>query len=419
MYVIFNLMDFIFFLKPIVDMLYAYQILDIALLLVAIFCFSKGKIIRLHVMDFIVFFLFVIFTFSLLRNIEGFSVYVKISSGFFLYYLGRMYYKYWPKYLFQLQRGFLIILVITMMSYFTGTGFTQWGSVNTFTGYYFFKTDLATAMAQCTVVFCLLPGLKKIDYLILAICSYFIIISNTRMYYFIIFILLFLIFYYQKYPNKRIRINGKFYILIVASIIGLLIILNIIGQYVEGFLLFKFDNASDLMDGGNTQGRNQIWEGIYSYFAKQDFLTRLIGIDLISESLHGGNESHNVYLKILYSTGYLGIGLYLLFIITVFYFINKVKSSRLFYVTSSLFGIFLLGGISYSTILSTQVSWLPMFFIGVSISEYSHNYTSKEVALLRIYSSLTFFNPLWRKAFYKRKRVINCLLEKYNREKVK
>lgn len=412
-------MDFIFFLKPIVDMLYAYQILDIALLLVAIFCFSKGKIIRLHAMDFIVFFLLVMFTFSLLRNIEGFREYLKISSGFFLYYLGRMYYKYWPKYLFQLQRGFLIILVITMISYFIGSGFTQWGSVNTFTGYYFFKTDLAAAMAQCAVVFCLLPRLRKMDYLILAICSYFVVISNTRMYYFIIFILFFLIFYYQKYPNKRIRINGKFYIIIAASIIGLLIILNIIGQYVESLLLFKFENASDLMDGSNTQGRNQIWEGIYSYFAKQNFLTRLTGIDLISDGLHGGHDSHNVYLKILYSTGYLGIGLFLLFIFTGFYFINKVKSSRLFYVTSSLFGIFLLGGMSYSTILSTQVSWLPMFFIGVCISEYSHNYTPNEIALLRIYSSLTFFNPFWRKAFYRRKRVINSLLEKYNREKVK
>lgn len=407
-------MDFIFFLKPIADMFYAYQIFDIVLLSIAFFSFTKGRLQRIHIIDFIIILLFVLFTFSLFRNVSAFSAYtyVKIVSGFLLYFLGRMFYQHWPRFIFQLQRGYLLVLIVVILSYFTGTGFKSWGDIYTFVGYYYFKTDLAAAMTQCVIVFGLLPRLKKMDYLIFAICSYFVIISNTRMYYFIIFILLFLIFYYQKYPNKRIRINDKFYFLIVASIVGLLIILNIIGQYVEGFLLFSFDDTSDLMNGKNTQGRNQIWELIYGYFKRQDFLTRLIGIDLISDSMHGGTDSHNLYLKILYSTGYLGMGIYILFIFTCFHYMNKVKSNRLFYVTSSLFGMFLLGGISYSTILSTQISWLPMFFIGVCISEYSHNYTSKEIALLRIYSSLTFFSSLWRKAFFRRKKVIYNLLAK-------
>lgn len=408
-------MDILFFLKPIVDMLYAYQFLDIILLVLVLFFLVNKRIDKFVFLDFIVVLLLGLFALSFAQDTNGLNTFIKIASAFLMYFLGRMYYKSWYKYVYQLQKGFIIILIITLFSYITGIGYIQWGSVNTFTGFYFFKTDLAAAMTQCAIMLCIMPKLKRIDYLLLITCCYLAFISNARMYYFIILILLGLIFIYQRYPYKRIEINTKFFVIIIVCIVGLLIGLNILGRYIDDFLLFKIDNASDLMNDSNTQGRNQIWEKIYDHFQNQNLVTRLIGIDLVSDSIYGEHNSHNVYLKILYSTGYIGISLFLIFIFYSLYYINKVKSARLFYISCSLFGIFLLGGISYITLESTQISWLPMFFIGVCVSETIHPYEKKDIILIKIYSSLTISNKLWLKACFNKEKVIKGLIYKYSK----
>lgn len=396
-------MEFIFFLKPVVDMLYEYRSLDIILCLFCMFYLTQGKLAQLYDIDFLIIILMLFFTWSFFNNIAGLINYIKIESGFILYFLGRMYYKKWPKYIYQLQKGFFVILLASCFSYITGDGFISWGAISTFVGYYFFKTDLAAALVQCITLCFIMPYLRKIDYGILLLCIYFVIITNARVYYFVAVIILFVVLYYQKYPFKRIKLNLKVLLLMLFAVILLLLLLNYIGkEYTDKLLLFQFDDTSDLLNGKNTQGRNEIWTRIYNYFSKQDFLTRLTGIDLISDSLSGPHNAHSLYLKLLFSIGYIGIIVFFLFLFYSFKYINTVKSNRLLYVTTCLLGIYLFGGISNITIEFTQISWLPMFFVGVCVSESRNSYENQDIKCLKKYSKLTMSNIEWFKLFFKR-----------------
>lgn len=374
-------MNIIFFFKPIVDMLYQLQILDILLTFLCIIYFFKKPISHLYDIDICVIVLGILFFFAFLRNITfgSFSVLLKIESGFLLYFLGRKYYSSQDTILNALKKSFFLILLISVFSYISGTGFQQWGAYNTFTGYYYFKTDLAAALVQGFIVFSFYNTLIIKKYFLLSICVLFVFLSNARMYYFIVAIIIFFLFLYHRdiKTGKRIRINMMLFISCTLAIIALLYLLNYLGKTLLGdqYLLFEFENLSDLTNESNTQGRSVIWLYIYEYFAKQDFFTRFVGIDLISDSLASpiGHNSHNAYLKILFSIGYLGAIVYLLFMGFIIKYLNRTKNIKLFYITCCFLSIYFLSGISYITIESTQLTWLPMFFIGSCVSSVKKN----------------------------------------------
>lgn len=88
-------MNIFFFLKPIADLLYQYQVLDYLLTAWCIVFLIKEKSNRLCSIDYCVIALMGIFFLSFLRNTDGWSILLKIESGFLLYFLGREYYRYW------------------------------------------------------------------------------------------------------------------------------------------------------------------------------------------------------------------------------------------------------------------------------------------------------------------------------------
>lgn len=363
-------MNIIFFLKPIVDMLYQLSFLDVVLTLFVVIHLMSRKMESIAGIDIVVVAIVACFTFSLLRDTSGIIAYIKVLSCFMLYFLGRIYYSDWEDLIPLLRKGFLIVLAVSLVTYLTGTGFKQWGAHNTFTGLYFFKTDLAAAMAQCAIIVCLQPKLNKQEWGVLALCTFFIIISNARMYYFVIFILAYIIYRHQKDNEYRMKISWRIFIYVAIVIVALLLALNYIGQQLGGeYLLFEFNSMDELYSGANTQGRNEIWENIYHHFSTRDFYTRFTGIDLVSDGKYGGHNCHNVYLWILYTTGYSGSFLFLLFLFLSFRYINRVESNILYYTALGFLTIFLLGGISFVTLLSTQLTWYPMFFLGVCVSE--------------------------------------------------
>lgn len=358
-------------------MLYQLPILDVFLTAICIVYFFRKTTSSLCDIDICVIILSILFFFAFLRNITlgSFSILLKIESGFLLYFLGRKYYSSPNTILTALKNSFIIVLIISIFSYISGTGFQQWGAYKTFTGYYYFKTDMAVALAQGFIVFAFGYTLKIKKYIILLICFFMVFLTNARMYYFIFIIILFLVYLYHKNikTGKQIKINLKIFAICILIVISLLFLLNYWGKTFLGerYLLFEFENLTDLASESNTQGRSVIWYCIYEYFAKQDLLTRLWGIDLISDSLSNpmGHNSHNMYLKILFSTGYIGSIIYILFIGYIIKYLNKTRNIRLFYLTCGFLSIYFLSGISYITIESTQLTWLPMFFIGNCVSE--------------------------------------------------
>lgn len=368
-------MEAVFFLKPLVDMLYVFQFLDVILMVFCIYCFftPRFKITPLKTIDIVALVLMLLFLFSFIRNPKGWSQFLKIESSFLLYFLGRFYKMGFPKLLQCLQRGFIPVLVVTVIAFLAKTGFVYWGQINTFKGVYYFKTDLALAMTQCFIVYGYHRGHnnKLLRYLILACCLFFILIANARIYYLIMGLVLFITAcYYYELKNRRIivRLNFKFW-LYAAMLLVLTVLIMIWLNGILGGSLLLVDPTDGLYGEANTQGRSIVWAEIYDIFANSNLLSRFMGIDLCSDiSPSLGHNSHSLYLKILFSTGYVGCLFFLFFIVLILKTISSLDNRFYFYITLTFFIMFILGGVSYITIESTQATWIAMFIVGKAVT---------------------------------------------------
>ncbi len=339
---------------------------------ICISCFFSSKFkLAFGKVDYIVLILSFLFFLSFIRNINGWSQFLKIESSFFLFFIGRFYKMGTHKLIRCLQKGFIPIIIVSIIAYVTGLGFVYWGNYNTFRGFYFFKTDLALAMTQCFIVFSFCQSRYLIKKIIPLICFFFVLISNARIYYLIMMIILMLtVLYHYEIKRNRIivKLNIKFFILVITFVI-ISVILMIYLNDIYGSSYLLLDTSDGLYSDANTQGRTVVWAEIYKMFIDSDFINRLFGIDLCSDiSPSLGHNSHNCYLKILYSTGYIGCLFFVIFVCSIIKEIAKIRNRQLFYYTLSFFLTFIIGGMSYVSIESTQGTWLTMFFIGSAVT---------------------------------------------------
>lgn len=381
-------MELVFLFKPIVDMLYQLQFLDYLLVFIIIVGLVYNfKLESFSGIDICIIVLAVFFLFSFLRNPQGYAQFLKIESSFLLYFLGRCMFREGNTYIRMIRWGFLPVLFLTAVSFFTGLGFKMWGNYNTFTGFYFFKTDLALAMTQCLIVFIFNHRLTMAERIVILLCIFFVFISNARAYYFInIFVLYFYYLFKKENPGnlffKRTRLGLKTAFVIFSSLVLLLIVLNAIEPFLGGkLLLFHLDSVADIYSGSNMQGRNIVWADIWKIFISSSPISQFYGIDLCSDVSSLGFNSHNLYLKILFSTGYLGLFVFSLFLYYIIVCLNQLRDRKLYFISTSLMLTCLLGGFSYISIESTQSTWLPMFFLGVSCSK-----VNKRIDLIRQFS---------------------------------
>ncbi len=364
-------MGLTFLLKPLVDMIYQLQILDIILMLICLYGFFSPRYQPVYEkIDYLVMLLMLLFFCSFLRNINGLSQFLKIESSFMLYFLGRFYQIDYEQVMQCIRIGFLPVLLFTLFSFITGLGFIEWGSINTFRGFYYFKTDLALAMSQCFIVYSFCRNTIKYHWIILLLCLYFILIANARIYYVISAFTLFLLvcYWHEIRTGKTLRISSKF--AVYSFLIGLIVLVAMVSlNDIWGDEYLLLDDSDGLYTGANTQGRTIAWAEIYQIFNNSNLITRFIGIDLCSDiSPSIDINSHNNYLKVLFSIGYIGSIIYIAFIVTIFRFICKTKDREMFYVSLSLFATYIIGGLSYITIESTQGTWIVMFIIGIIVS---------------------------------------------------
>ena len=109
-------------------------------------------------------------------------------------------------------------------------------------------------------------------------------------------------------------------------------------------------------------GRYEGWKEAWSHFA---------GKELVNQWFGNGLEYPNMgslYMKTLYSMGYVGIILMIAFVASVVYYCVKVKDRKTFY-TTIILAVMLLGtGVTVVSMEATQMSWFPMMFSGMVIS---------------------------------------------------
>lgn len=389
-------MEILLFLKPITDMLWQYKILDMILLAlsIGIFLINLPRLKGLNFVDFIVVILCILFTTSLLRNTEGFQNYVKIISGFLYYFLGRIYYKSENRITQILTISSLIVVTTNIIVIIIGRGVVLWGNAITLKGAYYYKTDLAVAMIQSTIFIYFAKESKNIFIKILRILYTYvfipliIIFTNSRMYLIILIVIVYIFYKYKREIRRKViwRIKVKELVLFLCLILLGIYSISLLSKtelFTKlGFISFNFEKFSDLFSPANSQGRSEIWSVLLRYFFSQPFKSRFIGIDLVTDSIINpiGHNAHNSYLKILFSIGFIGSILFLIFIYQIIKYINRLYDRQLFYISLSLIFVYIISGFSGIVIEFTQLTWIPMFYVGVAISnKYTGNKTNKVI----------------------------------------
>lgn len=290
--------------------------------------------------------------------------------------------------------SYLIVIAVNYLYYFMGWGFQYWGSQNqtdsyTFTGPYYFKTDLAIAMIQAIIVILYAERVHIWDGIWVLLASWMIIISNSRiMFAALIAVLLFFALrcYAVKKNGELFQRTDRFVIIKMFVLCILFVVLAVgIQKGVSELSVFKdqnyysFADAEELtsMDYGNEEGatvedviryntnfRSVIWKEHLQYMWDNGIVCRLFGH---GKNLEGATwtsqDAHGLYVWVLSAGGLIGAVVFLIGLLTVVMRISRIQNVKQFYMALAFFVVFALIGISYTTLENTQTTWISFFFM--------------------------------------------------------
>lgn len=375
---------YLLIIKPIVDMLWNIKWLNyfimVYALLILIYEYRSLKII-VQKIDVIVFLslLFICLSFSQEIHEETVKIFIKLLSPFVLYYIGRNM-KEEPYILMKYMcTGYFFAFLIDLIMFSLNKGFIYWGHALTFTGLYFFKTDLGVALLWLVLLILIDENWfikrKLSSLIIVTLSTAMIILSNSRMTLILLLYLFGLAFAY--YQEKKTGYLLKFNLKLVLStltivLLGLYLIrfLSNSDLFVnKGFIAFDFDKLSELYSPENLQGRNAIWTYLMNEFNSQGILRKMFGLGLYSYvgggSYYSGLSSHSIYIGVLYSFGYIGMLLSLVYTICIIQKLNKEKDRRIFYMTLFSMTLLLIYGFSVNTHEFTNYTWNFALLTGI------------------------------------------------------
>ncbi|MHB1176422.1 MAG: O-antigen ligase family protein [Sulfuriferula sp.] len=197
-------------------------------------------------------------------------------------------------------------------------GWVQWGSVRTFKGYYFFKTDLAYALCFATLIYALYSHnrITPVLALLMAMAAVQIILSNSRLNYFTFLIALIFIVFKGGISFRMIIRFG-----LLFGVLALIVML-----VYDPTKLLGFDTSNER---AFTQGRSDIWTnlivGITNFSPLEWLFGRGLSGDIVlavenslrAEDIH---NAHNEMLHLLATEGIFG---------SIFYTVLWIKMFRM------------------------------------------------------------------------------------------
>lgn len=388
---VFNI-KYLLLIKPIIDMLWNISLLNYFIMLYAIIIliveYRQSKIKVKNIDLFIVIALGLIaISFAHEMNSTTVRAMLKLVSPFTLYYIGRNAKEDTSVLMRYMCNGYILAFLIDIIALILGKGFVYWGHALTFTGFYFFKTDIGVALLWFMFLivfnetwFC---KRKKRTLILLSISFIMIILTNSRMTLILTFFLVVIgfLYYREKNTGHMIKVRLKLILLGVCVLILGIYIIRFLGNSAffasKGFIAFDFEKLSDLYSAGNLQGRDAIWNYLVEKFNSECFLKRMFGVSLNSyisgDSYLSGLSSHNIYIGILYSFGYFGSILFVIYIGILIRKLNSEKNRMLFYATLFSMSLLLIYGISVNTHEFTNYTWNFGFLTGLLYNNYSKN----------------------------------------------
>ncbi|MES2662984.1 MAG: O-antigen ligase family protein, partial [Pseudomonadota bacterium] len=312
-----KILIFIFCLKPLNDALYAYEIskyMYLAILLGAAFFAFVGNRLRISELDKRQDNHWLIYSFGVIgyacflgllivfKNGSVVDLIKKVSPFLVLILMGSI---YKGNALNAIKWMALLVLVSNFLLLPVGYGWVEWGSVRTFKGFFYFKTDLAFSVCMALFVF-FVANDKKIDWKFLglaAMTAIMVLLSNSRLNYLLLFIIMFYVMLSAGYSFATLIRAAV--LISVAALIFLLLYDS------SKFLSFDMSNEERF-----TQGRNRIWAVIIDHgIAKATFSEWMFGQGLIADwllshyygALDKVHDAHNEVLHLLMNQGLVGL----------------------------------------------------------------------------------------------------------------
>ncbi len=359
-------------LKPISDMFYATHLLDIVLLamavLAALVSLSISKF-RLSRVDIVPLLWGALCCISLLMSGENtiWFTWIKVVSVFPIYVLGKQLTKDDEKILLAvIQLSLLVVLVTNLIALLMGQGYKEWAQgAQTFAGMYYFKTDLALAMAQVILFFLISKKLTFCHYIIIIIAAVLALLTNSRIYFAIILMLIAICGVYAHKNGKKInfiKTLGTTFLIITVSIVLIIGLAKIPFFAERNFISFTTEGSVWDMLIYNLMYRNVIWRDVLEYFFQADTLHILFGKGFTIDI--PWYDAHSIYVTIIYKFGIIGVFSFCAFVVWAWRVIRDNTDGLSYFLNIGLWIILLVAGVSYTTGESTQYTWLVAMFCG-------------------------------------------------------
>lgn len=365
-------MTLFLFLKQLVDVLYQYRTLDYLMVgLVLVMLVYQVALVRpnirkrVTVADMLIIAFVVLLSVSFARDVSCYGIYFKVLSAFLMYFVGRIYYDRIQECYGALVTAGYIVVYLNFFNRFMNFGVNLVHVTNADGDLYFYDTDMAFAMILALVFIVMFGHNTLFKYFTIFIaCPYMVFRSDAGIQMVLMLIVYVVVcIYIMELVLENHKIANGLLALLIIGLLGIVLILHlpVIGVAQDDTILTLF--GSRFLDNDNMYGRYQVWENVLAEVQQQDLVKQLFGISL-GKNMNVGS----LYIKTIYSIGYVGLGLMVFFILNVVYYVVKVHDRKTFYVTIIL-AIMLLGtGVTVTAMEFTQMSWFPMMFAGMVVS---------------------------------------------------
>lgn len=263
--------------------------------------------------------LYFVFQFGLVLAYGGsLSEIFKIVSPFVFFVLVAYAADRWL--IYALAAGAVLTIVVNATFLPFGYGWVMWGSVNTFKGYYFFKTDLAYALSFSVLIYALHArnSITPLLALLMLVAAVEVILANSRLNYLSFLCVAIFIAVKEGVSLRSIIRYGLLF--------GLLVL--VVTLVYDPSKLLGFDTSNE---AAFTQGRSVTWEHLLDALTNYSPLEWLFGrgayADLIiaMENTAAGQMAHNAHNEILHLLTTQGI------FGSAFYVVLWVKMFRMSY----------------------------------------------------------------------------------------
>lgn len=210
--------------------------------------------------------------------------------------------------IYALAAGAALTIVVNAGFLPFSYGWVTWGTVKTFKGYYFFKTDLAYALSFSVLIFAFYVrnSITPIFAVLMLIAAAEVILSNSRLNY-----LTFLCVVVFVAAKEGMSLRSMIRYGLLFAVLGLVVAL-----LYDPTKLLSFDTSNE---AAFTQGRSVTWGHLFEALGNYSPVDWLFGrgafADLIvsMENTSAGQAAHNAhneFLHMLFTQGIIGSAFY-------------------------------------------------------------------------------------------------------------